>query len=54
MIIIIAEKMEEKLINDDWFGSIWFYDISSIVGYLIPNPVYTYILKMCMICKHIL
>ena len=24
-----------------WFG---FYDISTIVGYLIPNPVYSYIL----------
>ena len=25
-------------------GLLWFYGISTIVGYLIPNPVYTYIL----------
>ena len=28
---------------------LWFYGISTIVGYLMLNPVYTY-----MICKHIL
>ena len=27
-------------------GLVWFYDISTIVGYLMPNPVYTYILNM--------
>ena len=26
-----------------WFGLVWFYSISTIVGYLIPNPLYTYI-----------
>ena len=25
------------------FGWVWFYGISTIVGYLIPNPVFTYI-----------
>ena len=25
-----------------WFGLIGFYGISTIVGYVIPNPVYTY------------
>ena len=25
-----------------WFGLVWFYAISTIVGYLMPNPVYTY------------
>ena len=34
-----------------WFGLVWFYDISTIVGNLMPNPVFTYILNM--ICKHI-
>ena len=24
----------------------WFYGISNIVGYLMPNPVYTYILNI--------
>ena len=27
-----------------WFGLVWFYGISTIVGYLMPNPFYTYIL----------
>ena len=28
-----------------WFGLVVFYGISTLVGYLMPNPVYTYILK---------
>ena len=31
---------------------VWFYGISTIVGYLMPNLVYTYILDIYMICKH--
>ena len=27
-----------------WFGLVRFYGISNIVGYLMPNPLYTYIL----------
>ena len=27
-------------------GLVGFYDISTIVGYLIPNPVYTYTLNI--------
>ena len=23
-------------------GSVWFYGVSTIVGYLMPNPFYTY------------
>ena len=26
-----------------WFGLVGFYGISTIVGYLMPNPLYTYI-----------
>ena len=33
-------------------GLVWFYGISTIVGYLILNPLYIYI--KYMICKHIL
>ena len=29
-----------------WFGLVWFYSISTIVGYLMPNPFYTYILNI--------
>ena len=28
------------------FGLVWFYGISTIVDYLMPNPVYTYVLNM--------
>ena len=39
------------LVSLGWVG---FYGISTIVGYLMPNPVYTYILNIYVICKHIL
>ena len=29
-----------------WFGLVGFYGISTIVGYLTPNPLYTYILNI--------
>ena len=29
-----------------WFGLAWFYGISTIVGYFMPNPLYTYILNI--------
>ena len=29
-----------------WFGWVGFYGISILVGYLIPNPLYTYILDI--------
>ena len=32
-----------------WFGLVWFYGISTTVGYLMPNPLYTYILNIYMI-----
>ena len=28
--------------NLAWFGLVWFYAISTIVGYLMLNPVFTY------------
>ena len=28
------------------FGLVWFYGISTIIGYIIPNPFYTYILDI--------
>ena len=33
-------------IKSVWFGLVGFYGISTIVGYLMPNPLYTYILNM--------
>ena len=29
-----------------WFGLVWFYGISTIVGYSMPKSLYTYILNM--------
>ena len=29
-----------------WFGLVWFYGISTIVVYLMPNPLYTYRLNI--------
>ena len=34
-----------------WFGLVGFYGISTILGYLMLNPLYTYILNI-YICKH--
>ena len=28
------------------FGLVWFYGISNIVGYLMPNSLYTYTLNI--------
>ena len=25
----------------DWFDLVWFYGISNIIGYLMPNSLYT-------------
>ena len=38
----IEERVNEK--SKDWFGL--FYGISTLKGYLIPNPLYTYILNI--------
>ena len=32
--------------NFDWFGLVGFYSISTIVGYLMLNPLYTYVLNI--------
>ena len=32
--------------TSDWFSLAWFYGISTIVGHLMPNPVYTSILDI--------
>ena len=33
-----------------WFGLVWFYDISTIESYLMPNPVYSYIIIIIISC----
>ena len=39
---------------DNIFGFVGFNGISTTVGYLMPDVVYTCILNEYMICKHIL
>ena len=29
-----------------WFGLVGFYGISTLVGYLMPNPLYTHVLNI--------
>ena len=41
-------------LDDVYIKLVWFYGISTIVGYLMLNSVYTHLLNMYMICKHIL
>ena len=38
--------MQVSLGNKKSFDLVWFYDISIIVGYLMPNLLYTYILNI--------
>ena len=35
------ERKQERIVKGG-FGLVWFYGISIIVGYLMPNPFYTY------------
>ena len=43
--IIFTEIFFHKC-NSALFGLVWFYGISTIVGCLMPNPLYTYILNI--------
>ncbi len=41
------KKLDEiSFLISDSFGLVGFYGISTIVGYLMPNPLYTYILNI--------
>ena len=46
------EGITNKIINGK--GFVWFYGISTIVGYIMPNPFYTYIYIRYMISEQIL
>ena len=39
--LIIFSAISMLILENDWF--VWFGGISTIVGYLMPNPLYTYI-----------
>ena len=41
------ENVPGAVVSEEiWFGLVWFYGISTIVGYLMPNPLYTYVLNI--------
>ena len=42
---MVRDAIGKKLYNMTFerIDLVWFYDISTIVGYLMPNPVFTYI-----------
>ena len=42
--VVSVQLDDEKLFILDWL--VWFYGISAIVGYLMPNPLYSYILNI--------
>ena len=44
-ICITERDMKEPQSKEDWFGLAWFYDISTVVGYQMLNPVFTHILN---------
>ena len=55
MLSIFFQMAPNKKVGEDFFlGFVWFYDISTVVGYSMLNTVYAYILNAYMICKHIL
>ena len=41
-----AKSSSYMYIKYIWFGSVGFYDISTIVSHLMPNPLHTYILNV--------
>ena len=43
-LIINTESYIKCLFEVVWF--VWFYGISTIIGYLMPTPLYTYILNL--------
>ena len=49
-----AKSLKYIYINKTGFGLVCFYGISTIVGYLMPNPLYIYIYIEYMISKYIL
>ena len=48
-ISLFVKKQNKKTKKSPWID--WFYGISNIAGYLMPNPLYTYTLNM--ICPSI-
>ena len=41
-----AKSSQPKIMYSKTVCLVWFYGISTIIGYSIPNPLYTYILNI--------
>ena len=48
---IINVRKKKKTNKPIWFGYLWLYGISTIIGHLILDSFYTYIIKMINIFK---
>ena len=46
-ILTIFKLLESIVIRLVWFGLDGFYGISTVVSYLMLNPLYTYVLDIC-------
>ena len=45
--VLLGDVFEYGKLNGlVWLGWVWFYSLLSIVGYVMPNPLYTYILDI--------
>ena len=42
----MSNSSDSLIVSLTWFVLVGFYGISTIVAYLIPNPVYTYVLDI--------
>ena len=44
--LVASTCVSDQADNEEWFDWVCFYGISTIVGYLMPNPLYTYLLNI--------
>ena len=50
----VCGGIKKKRRKENRFGLVGFYGLSTIVGYLMLNPFYTYALDISMIREHML
>ena len=46
ILIYMVDWLILCLVFKEWFGLVWFCGVSTIVGYLMPNLLYTYVLDI--------
>ena len=50
----LKSSREKSFLHKLWIGLNGLYSLPTIVGCLMPNPLYTSKLNIYMVCKHIL